>query len=316
MIKRCTGCGVILQSDKKDEKGYVKKELIDTALLCERCFRLKNYNEMNLDKLDYNNDEILEVINKKSYHTFFIIDFFHLSKKYIDTYKKIKTNKTLIISKSDLIFNSLNKEKIKKNIAECYDINEEIIFVSIKNNASLDFLKMKINKYKKVFFAGYTNEGKSSLLNVLTDNNILTSIMPNTTLDFIEVKSDNCIIVDSPGFIDDNNYTLNNLKKIYGKKYIKPIVFPINKPCQFEIENILSFAYIGENKNSFIFYINNDLSIKKSYKNISDYNQIINIKANSDLVIKGIGFINIKKDCILNVLNPDLIEVRKSLINN
>ena len=50
MIK-CKGCGVTIQFDDSNAKGYINKETYDRriennqSILCERCFRLKNYNE-------------------------------------------------------------------------------------------------------------------------------------------------------------------------------------------------------------------------------------------------------------------------------
>ena len=42
MIKKCQGCGVILQSEDIKKEGYV--DIIDKDV-CERCFKLTNYGE-------------------------------------------------------------------------------------------------------------------------------------------------------------------------------------------------------------------------------------------------------------------------------
>ena len=77
------------------------------------------------------------------------------------------------------------------------------IIVSSKNNYNLDLLMEKINNYKKtnnVYFVGYTNAGKSSLLNKiiklcnLDDTLITTSSLPATTIDLIHIKINNAII--------------------------------------------------------------------------------------------------------------------------
>ena len=57
MIKKCMGCGVIMQDQDKEGLGYtpnLKNEY------CMRCFRLKNYGEIKL------NEEVIEskIINK------------------------------------------------------------------------------------------------------------------------------------------------------------------------------------------------------------------------------------------------------------
>ena len=53
MIKRCSGCGIILQEEEPQKEGYtedINKEL------CTRCFKLKNYGEykqVSLTNQDY-----------------------------------------------------------------------------------------------------------------------------------------------------------------------------------------------------------------------------------------------------------------------
>ena len=62
MMKKCKGCGTFLQSDSIDLEGYTKTQEND---LCERCFKITNYNEYQV--INKNNNEfikILEDINK------------------------------------------------------------------------------------------------------------------------------------------------------------------------------------------------------------------------------------------------------------
>ena len=62
MIKKCTGCGITLQTEDINKEGYT--ENIDNEL-CLRCFKLKNYGEykaVTLNNKDYN--DILNSIPK------------------------------------------------------------------------------------------------------------------------------------------------------------------------------------------------------------------------------------------------------------
>ncbi len=65
--------------------------------------------------------------------------------------------------------------------------------------------------------------------------------------------------------------------------------------------------------------MSNNINIEKIYKEgLTGANKtIIKIEANTDLIIKGLGFINIKKECQLQINTNylDLIEVRPSLFN-
>ena len=42
-MKKCLGCGAILQDQDAKAKGYVKKLDQD---YCQRCFRLNHYNDL------------------------------------------------------------------------------------------------------------------------------------------------------------------------------------------------------------------------------------------------------------------------------
>ena len=59
IVKKCSGCGVILQTENTDKAGYVTKEKFKTEkkLLCQRCFKMKHYGkiqDVELTKEDYN----------------------------------------------------------------------------------------------------------------------------------------------------------------------------------------------------------------------------------------------------------------------
>ena len=84
-----------------------------------------------------------------------------------------------------------------------------------KKNYGFDELMEKISLHKNsnnVFVVGYTNAGKSTMINKIIhnytnrDSHITTSILPSTTLNTLEIKiNDDLNIVDTPGLIDNNN---------------------------------------------------------------------------------------------------------------
>ena len=130
MTNICPGCGSTLQYTDSNKVGYTPKK---DAKLCERCFKLKNYNEKKVINLEYNNEDIINLLNSSAKTIFFITDFLNLSKKVIDIYKKISVhNKYLVINKIDYIPISINKDKYISFIKSNYDINDEVILVSAK----------------------------------------------------------------------------------------------------------------------------------------------------------------------------------------
>ena len=330
MNKKCIGCGSILQSDDRNKIGYIIKEKISDAKYCERCFKITNYNEKIIVPLKGINTYIIDEINKDDKYVFFLVDFLNINKVTIDTFKQIKNNKTLVISKLDIIHRSIKQNLIINWLKEVYGITENIIFISsVKklNTGSIENI-LERNNQKEAYILGYTNAGKSTLINKLcienniTNNKITTSLIPNTTLDFIKIKlNDNLTIIDSPGFTlnqtlyNDNEFEL--IERINPKTFLKPITHQTKDITSIIIENKIRIT--PQNKNSLTFYTSNKINITKVFNDNNELKDnketIYNIKDNSDIVIKGLGFINIKKECnlIINSEYQDLIEIRKSM---
>ena len=60
---RCYGCGAIIQSEDEKKIGFVPKNALDRSqVLCKRCFRLKNYHQLQATNLS--DDDFLEILNK------------------------------------------------------------------------------------------------------------------------------------------------------------------------------------------------------------------------------------------------------------
>jgi ribosome biogenesis GTPase A len=288
-----------------------------------------NYNDIKVVDLPYNQTKIIKEVNDKKYFVFFLVDLFNINQEIIDTYHKIKNNKCLVISKSDVIPKSFNKDKIKLWLKNTYNINDNILFLSALKNKSVKniFDILEKNNTKKCFIMGYTNSGKSTLINTLnnSESKINTSLIPNTTLDFINIYYEDYLFIDTPGFILDNPiYRKNELefiKKINMKKFIKPVTYQMKKNESILIENKIRIENIGDN-NSYTFYMSNDIDIKKVYENndrLKEYMlKTYHIKNNTDIIIKGLGFINIKKECDINIYieNHNIIEFRNSFLGS
>ena len=313
-IKKCIGCGSVLQTINENEVGYIPLEKYNDSSYCQRCFKLIHYNKKVVSKLDYSNQDI---INKLDTYVFFLTDLFNISKEVIETYKSINTPKMLLISKSDLIPKDIKLDNIKRNIMDIYNIDDNIVFISSKKNSFNIENKLKELNINKCYIVGFTNAGKSTFINKIRKENTITeSNTPNTTLYFISIKYNNIELIDTPGFnlkktfYQEDDFDL--IKRLNPKYYIKPKVYQAKPEQVFNIEDKL-FINIS-NYSSMIFYMSNLVKIKKIYKHESNYDEI-KINANSDIIIPSLGFINIKKECIVKINKEmiDLIEIRKSL---
>ncbi len=296
-MNKCVGCGAILQDKNPLENGYTKDL---NNRFCERCFNIKHYNKyLKVTDKDYR--KMILDIDSKGDLILLVTDFLNL---YSLSDLKLKSPVILVLSKADLLPRSINKEKLLNQFN--FDVK---VMICSKNNYNFDLLYDLILKYKKsnnVYVIGYTNAGKSTFINRFLKNysdsegEIVVSNLPSTTLDLIENKvNDDLVLIDTPGLLDDKSLILSAsfdlLKKITPKKEIRPISFQIKKWTSLLIEDFLRLDLDDTN---IICFMSNNLNIRRVYKNrecfLKKYE--FDISKNSDLVIKGLGFITFKKN--------------------
>lgn len=321
-MNKCIGCGVLLQDKEVTKEGYTRN--LDSKL-CERCFRIKNYNDYKIiDKKNIDFQNIIDNINNSNELVLLITDVFHLNiDKLINS---INNPILLVITKRDILPKSMNEDRII-NYIKNKNIVDKVLISSIKNY-NMDELYEKINTYKKsenVYILGYTNAGKSTLINKIlynySDNklSLTTSLLPSTTLDEIKViVNEELTLIDTPGIINDNDLSssidLDMLKKVIPKKEIKPITFQVKKEQYIIIDDI---AIIKVKNANLTIYMSNNLNIERIYKekHISSNKGMLKINKEEDLVIEGVGFIKFSNDTTIDyeIIDNVKIYTRKAL---
>lgn len=309
-MNKCIGCGDLTERE-----------------LCERCFRIKNYNDYKVVSKN-NNDfiPILESINPNDL-VVLVVDLFNIGD--LSFFRKyLKNDILLVLTKRDILPRSLYEEKL---LSYDYKINYiDKVIISSTKNYNYDLLIEKINMYKKsnnVYVVGYTNAGKSTMINKLLYNystnktEITTSPLPSTTLNSIEIKlDDNLNLIDTPGLLDNgdiiNYLSGDEIKKVIPRKEIKPITYQIKGNQTLIIDNYLR---IQANDIDLTLFISNDLEIKRYYKDVEylkGLNKTIVNVDNNDIVIKGLGFIKTNKKSVVTIYTLDNVDVftRDSLI--
>ena len=302
MNKRCIGCGIILQDQDELALGYTPN-LKNTY--CRRCFRLKNYGEKRNDKVD--ELRVIQKVNKQKCIVFFLCDYLNINQKSISLFKELKPKKYFVISKADTLRREMKEEKIKFWLKNVYNIHESILFISSNPNfkSSNIFKIMDEEKINSCYFMGLTNVGKSTFLNkLLKDNHIKKEIVasdkPNTTLDFIKIKIGDYTIYDTPGL----SYENSDLAIL--KKEIKPISYQIKAGTTLIVNNYEFFFSLD---NKIVYYGTSSITRKFTKTN----NQAaIYVPLNHDIVIPGIGFLNIKDSCTV-LTNDANLEVRLNI---
>lgn len=301
-MTKCVGCGIKLQEKDKNELGYTPN--LNNAL-CERCFKLKNYNILTNKGINIDNDKLINKINELNTCVLFLVDFINLDSEVIEAYKKIKSKKILIITKADIIPKNIKYQKLIQNIKNIYDIKEDLILTSSKTKLNIKTITKICLEEKNICLAGFTNAGKSSLINALVGSDITVSKKPNTTQDFIKLNVDGINIYDAPGFMSNIN------RENIPRSIIRPITYQFSSKHYLLIQDIK--LNILENSN-FTIYVGNEANIIRRKENENVECKII-VPKNSDVIIKGFCFINFKNTCMIS-LNTKDYEIRPSIVGD
>lgn len=301
-MTKCVGCGIKLQNKNVNEVGYtpdLKNEL------CERCFKLKNYNVLTNKGINIDNDKLINKINELNSCVLFLVDFINLDSEVIDAYKKIKSKKILIITKADIIPKNIKYQKLIQNIKNIYEIKEDLILTSSKTKLNIKTITKICLEEKNICLAGFTNAGKSSLINALVGSDITVSKKSNTTQDFIKLNVDGINIYDAPGFMSNIN------RENIPRSIIRPITYQFPSKHYLLIQDIK--LNILEDSN-FTIYVGNEANIIRRKENENVECKII-VPKNSDVIIKGFCFINFKNTCMIS-LNTKDYEIRPSIVGD
>lgn len=330
-MKKCNGCGAVLQKENPELEGYVREANFDKSDICERCFRIKNYGDYKqIEKSNVDFINILKKINDTNDLVVLVIDIFGMNKEITEITKYLKNDILLVFTKRDVLPLSVSDEKLLDYADKLGISYIDKLIVSSNKNYEFDRLIECIRTYQKsnnVYIVGYTNAGKSTMINKLIYNysdlksDITTSILPSTTLDTIEIKLDETLtLIDTPGILDEgsmiNFVDAKTIKKMLPMKEIKPITYQVRGKQYIYIDSLVK---IEVEDNNLTFFCSNQFKIERFYKEKKNLNlkeNIVRVKENQDVVIEGLGFIKVTKNGLLKVYTLDGVDVytRESLI--
>ena len=350
--KKCAGCGIELQFEDEKKEGYVPEEkfIMERELLCQRCFKIKNYgkNSVNNFKSEDYSKEVLKSVKKSDIilPIFDIIDFEgSFSEEILDYLRDYRS--IVLVNKTDLLPGFVHPAEIadwiKGRLAEEDIVPENIAFISAKNKYGINGV---IRKIKSVFpsgkvkavVLGVSNVGKSSVINLLLGKNkITTSKYSGTTLKSInnKIPDTNITITDTPGLIPKEKRLSDMISVETGLKLVPAgeisrktfklgdgQIFMFDAFCRFKVkENEIEDETEGKNiyKPMFSAYSSKNVKFhvakeervedllqgdffeilkgeeKKKYFENKFVTFETTVEENEDLVISGLGWINVKR---------------------
>ncbi len=283
---RCTGCGIHLQTEHKETLGYVPPSAAERApLLCQRCFRIKHYNESSTVTTDHN--EYLRLLNKVGETDNLVVhttDIFDFEGTLIGGLRRFVGDNPiiLVVNKVDLIPNGVNPNRIRnwvqRRTKEEGLRTEEIVLISAKHGLGFDRLAQTIQLLRKgrdVYIVGATNVGKSSIVNRMIreysdlEAEITVSAYPGTTLSTITIPfDDRSSIVDTPGIVYPWRLTelihSKELHQVMPDRVLKPMTYQLNPEQTLFFGALARFDFLEGERQSFTCYVSPALKLHRT----------------------------------------------------
>ena len=286
----CIGCGAAIQTTDKTQAGFTPSSALEKGLetgqvYCQRCFRLRHYNEIS--DVNISDDDFIKLLHEVGESDALVvnvIDIFDFNGSVIPGLSRfVSGNDVLLVgNKKDILPKSVKDGKVTQWLTErAHEVGlrpVDVVLTSAQNKQAIKELMEKIESHRKgrdVYVVGVTNVGKSTLINAIIqeitgDKDIITtSRFPGTTLDKIEIPlDDGSYLFDTPGIIHRHQMahylTAKNLKYISPKKEIKPKTYQLNPEQTLFLAGLGRFDFISGERQGFTAFFENTLDLHRT----------------------------------------------------
>lgn len=291
----CSGCGVRIQTDDPTKPGYVpERALTRETIICQRCFRIRHYNEVAevaLNPDDYR--RLLSSIGEQPAVVVMVVDLFDLEGSWIAGMQRHIGGQTLhlVANKCDLFPPETNWQRMEqwlyRQAREQGLAPTGISFVSAEKNIGIDELLERIGHLRRsssehVFLVGMTNVGKSTLMNRLMERlakpvegeaqhlkKVTTSPYPGTTLDLISVPlGDGGFFMDTPGLIHSRRLihflAPEDLRRVVPRRRIRPKIYQLDSAQTLFFGALARVDFRNGPRQSFVCYVSDEVRIHRT----------------------------------------------------
>lgn len=281
-MKKCKGCGVVLQTSDKQAIGYTPKQ---DAEYCQRCFRIQHYDDVTISmKQGIDSDAVMSKIAQKDALILWVVDLFDFEANIVQGLNRHLAGKDIILvgTKRDLLPDTLGNQKLGQfiiarlkeqgiaiqGIVICGDLARGSLR---EDNNSIEEVNEAIARYRNgrdVVVMGMANAGKSTLLNAfLGKQELTTSRYPGTTLDLVSIDMQEYTLYDTPGLTRyDSLLTLvsdNVLKTVLPSKRLKARNYQLRKNQSLAVGGLARLDLKGCENVSCVGYFSSNLNLHR-----------------------------------------------------
>lgn len=282
----CSGCGITLQSGQPDKPGYVpESNLNQEQTVCQRCFRIKHYNEASSVTVDQNAFlQLLGGIAHTDSLVAHIVDLFDFEGSLISGLQRFIGNNPvlLVVNKIDLLPRVTNFNRVRNWVQQQARANglkvADVVLCSARRNIGFDRVAEAIDRLRgrrDVYVVGATNVGKSTLINRLIADysdlkrELTVSRYPGTTLDAVRIPlDDGRALIDTPGIVYESRFSeiipRKHLGMVMPDKPLKPMTYQLNERQTLFFGGLVRFDFVEGERQSFTAYTATGLNIHRT----------------------------------------------------
>lgn len=301
--KRCIGCGAILQNNDSQALGYVPDLSMD---YCQRCFRLSHYDKHeNYSDITANQD--LSALESLEGVFVWIVDVIDLETSFNSLFTEFFRHRDfmVLVNKCDLLPKTVTAAKIENYVMgrlEKLGLHPVNILVRGKDRSFREeFIGLLESQQKAIIFTGIANVGKSTVINELLGQQILTvNRNPSTTLSVNRIEAEFAVLYDTVGLVAGESvqsYLASNaLKKVVPNSRINPVIYQLTGSQCLSIGGLARIDIHNCQNVTAVLYCSNLLNIHRSKQENADSLWQKHYKKELTPVLKGVGrFESMKK---------------------
>lgn len=276
-MKRCTGCGALLQNTHEKRPGYVDDL---SKPVCRRCYRIKHYGDFDSFKEgSVSTENVLEALRKIDGVILLVLDITDIESGLFTGIRRHLQNRQFIIAltKRDLLPKTVSEQKILQVLAR--RLKEEpvdllgAVLLGNQGKTGIGNLKALLKTLPKgtpILTAGYANVGKSTLLNALIEETQPLTIAPypHTTLEIHRLDWEGYPIYDTPGIRIEHSLLdlvpFDDYPDTVIRKPLRPLTYQLRDPQTFILPRIGMITLIPDGAASVTLYFSDKFKIHRT----------------------------------------------------
>ena len=270
ILRKCKGCGAVLQNTDSQALGYVPDLTME---YCQRCFRLTHYDRQQ-DYIDLTVTQDLSLLEDLKGIFVWIVDVIDLETSLLSVIPQfLKTRRfIMVVNKCDLLPATVKENKIRKYIGlrlKELGLQSETVIIRGRESSFRDkMIEIIRNSDEEFIFMGIANVGKSTVINDLLNQQLLTvNRNPSTTLALNRIETEYGTLIDSVGLVAKESIQAylasNTLKQVVPYAPINPLIYQLRSSQSIAIGGLARIDLLDCGGLTCVVYCSNLLTVNR-----------------------------------------------------